>query len=148
NGSGAATPRSISICEDQSVIPPFKKGFKAITAYFKPIGGGAPIMNPTVLPLGRTVLRLQMSSETLKSSFNSFVRNLHLKGLGYLNLPMRVVVDDPAVDVDPCVLEATTCGDSAQSIIGWRDKPGTGNDGISEAFFFTQAPVQPGDALV
>jgi hypothetical protein len=147
NGSGISQSRNISICADQSVIPPGKKGLKAITGFFKPIGGGPGIMNPTVLPTGRTILRLEVSAGSVKSKANNIVRNLHMKGLGYINLPLKTVVDDPGVDTNPCTLEAASCGDQAQAVVGLRDKPGTGNDGVAEAFFTTQSPVVPGDSL-
>jgi len=141
NGTGAATSRNLRICADQSVIPPGTKGLKEITAFFKPVGGGPAIMNPLVLPTGRTILKLEVSAASVKNKAASIVNKR------VLNLPLRVLVDDPAVDTDLCALDGGADVDDETQQIGLRRRPGSADDNAIEVFFTVQSPNQVGDSL-
>jgi hypothetical protein len=140
NGTGVSAGRNLKICADQSVIDP-KKGLKEITGFFRPVGGGGPIMNPLTLPVGRTILRLEVSAASVKTKAASIVNKR------VLNLPLRVLVDDPAVDTNACALDGGADVDDETQQLGLRRRPGSSDDNGIEAFFVVQAPNQPGDSL-
>jgi len=140
NGTGAAVGRNIKICADQSVISP-AKGLKEITGFFRPVGGGGPIMNPVVLPTGRTILKLEVSAASVKAKAASIVNKK------VLNLPLRVLVDDPGVDTDACGLDGGADIDDEVQQLGLRRRPGSADDNSIEAFFTVQSPNQVGDSL-
>jgi len=64
-----------------------------------------------------------------------------------LNLPLRVLVDDPAVDTNACALDGGADVDDETQQLGLRRRPGSSDDNGIEAFFVVQAPNQPGDSL-
>jgi hypothetical protein len=140
NGTGGSIGRNLKICADQSVIDP-KKGLKEITGFFRPVGGGGPIMNPLTLPSGRTILRLEVSSSSVKTKAASIVNKR------VLNLPLRVLVDDPALDTNACALDGGADIDDEVQDLGLRRRAGSADDNSIEAFFTVQAPNQVGDSL-
>lgn len=140
NGTGGSIGRNLRICADQSVIDP-KKGLKEITGFFRPVGGGLAIMNPITLPSGRTILRLEVSSASVKTKAASIVNKR------VLNLPIRVLVDDPAVDTNACVLDGGSDIDDETQQLGLRRRAGSADDNSIEGFFTVQAPNQVGDSL-
>ncbi len=140
NGTGGSVMRNLQICADQSVISP-AKGLKPITAFFRPVGGGPAIMNPLTLPSGRTILRLEVSQASVKTKAANIVNKK------VLNLPLRVLVDDPIVDTDVCRLDGGADIDDEVQRIGLRRRAGSQDDNSAEAFFVVQAPNAPGDSL-
>src|SRR5262249_30010762 len=140
NGSGGPLSRNFKICFDQSVINP-KKGVKEVTGFWRAVGGGAGIMNPTVFPQGRTILRLEVSTESVKTKMASIVNKL------VVDMPIKVLVDDPSVDTDPCFLDASFNVDDERQILGLRRRAGSPDDNAAEAFFIVQSPNVPGDSL-
>jgi len=140
NAVGVPISRNLAICADQSVIDP-KKGLKSVAGFFRPVGGGAAIMNPMTFPVGRTVLKLDISTRSVKSKMASIV-NKRL-----LNLPFEVILDDPALDVDPCQLDGVFTGDHERRLLGLRPSPGFGDDNSPDAFLVIQTPVDVGDAF-
>jgi hypothetical protein len=140
NGTGGSIGRNLKICADQSVISP-AKGLKEITGFFRPVGGGGPIMNPLTLPNGRTILKLEVSAASVKSKAASIVNKK------VLNLPLRVLVDDPGVDTDACGLDGGADIDDEVQQLGLRRRPGSADDNSIEAFFTVQSPNQTGDSL-
>lgn len=140
NGTGAPIGRNLEICADQSVISP-AKGLKPITGFFRPVGGGGAIMNPTTLPSGRTILRLEVSAASVKTKAANIVNKK------VLNLPLRVLVDDPAADTDVCVLDGGADIDDEVQSLGLRRRAGSQDDNTAEAFFVVQAPNMTGDSL-
>lgn len=140
NGTGGSIGRNLKICADQSVIDP-KKGLKEITGFFRPVGGGAAIMNPLTLPAGRTILKLEVSAASVKTKAASIVNKR------VLNLPLRVLVDDPAVDTDACVLDGGADIDDETQALGLRRRAGSADDNSVDAFFVVQAPNQVGDSF-
>jgi hypothetical protein len=141
NGTGGLIGRNVSICADQSVIDP-KKGLKAITGFFRPVGGGGAIMNPINLPPGRTILKLEVSASSVKSKAASIVNKR------VLNLPLRALVDVTGVaDVDPCALDGGADVDDETQQLGLRRRAGSTDDNTMEAFFVVQSPNAVGDSL-
>lgn len=140
NGTGGSIGRNLKICADQSVIDP-KKGLKEITGFFRPVGGGAAIMNPLTLPAGRTILKLEVSAASVKTKAASIVNKR------VLNLPLRVLVDDPAVDTDACALDGGADIDDETQALGLRRRAGSADDNSVDAFFVVQAPNQVGDSF-
>lgn len=140
NGTGGNSSRNLKICADQSVIDP-KKGLKEITGFFRPVGGGGAIMNPLVLPSGRTILRLEVSSASVKTKAASIVNKR------VLNLPLRVLVDDPALDTNACQLDGGADIDDETQALGLRRRAGSADDNSIEAFFTVTSPNQVGDSL-
>lgn len=140
NVAGTPMSRNLSICSDQSVIDP-KKGLKNSTGFFRPVGGGGGIMNPMTFPVGRTVLKFDISTRSVKSKIANIVNKR------VLNLPFEVILDDPALDVDPCRLEGVFTGDRERRLLGLRPSPGLGDDDRPDAFVVIQTPVDVGDAF-
>jgi hypothetical protein len=140
NGTGGIIGRNLEICADQSVIDP-KKSLKSITGFFRPVGGGGAIMNPLNLVPGRTILRLEVSSASVKSKAASIVNKR------VLNLPLKVLVDDPAVDTNTCSLDGGADIDDETQNIGLRRRAGSADDNSIEQFFVVQSPNQVGDSL-
>lgn len=140
NGTGGSVGRNLKICADQSVIDP-KKGLKEITGFFRPVGGGGPIMNPLTLPSGRTILKLEVSAASVKNKAASIVNKR------VLNLPLRVLCDDPGVDTNACILDGGADVDDETQQLGLRRRPGSADDNSIEAFFTVQSPNQVGDSL-
>ena len=141
NGTGASLTRNFSICADRSVIQP-SKGWTDVTPHFARIGQAGSIQSPLTLPPGRTVFRLEARSPVLKTKLAAIVNR------GPINLPLRVLADDPSVDVDACALEGTIDVDRDARTIGLRRRAGSADDGGMEAFVTVQAPGQAGDAIV
>lgn len=140
NGTGGSIGRNLRICADQSVIDP-KKGLKEITGFFKPVGGGAGIMNPLTLASGRTILKLEVSAGPVKAQAAAIVNKR------VLNLPLRVLVDDPGLDTDLCALDGGADIDDEVQNLGLRRRPGSADDNSIEAYFVVQNPNQVGDSL-
>lgn len=140
NGTGALVGRHLEICADRSVIAP-EKGLTPIKGYFRPVGGGGAIMNPLVLPPGRTVLKLEVSTASVKQKAANVVNKRAL------NLPLRVLVDDPFLDTDACALDAGEDVDDEVQELGLRRRAGSADDGTMEAFFVVQSPSRLGDSL-
>lgn len=141
NGTGAAVSRNIDICVDRSVLNPLL-GLKKVTGLFKAVGGGPGIMNPVTLPSGRTILRLELTSASVKSDLGEIVDTV-----GCINLPVVAFVDDPSVDAGACVLDGSTCVDDESQILGLRHHPGTWDDCEADGFQVVQVPNQPGDSF-
>jgi len=127
NNSGAALARNLRICTDLSVINP-KKGFTEHTRFFRACVGNNPVRNPLSFPPGRTVMQLAMSSSAIKSQLAALIATT-----GSINLPFKVLVDDPAVDSNLCALDGTSCVDEATAIAGLRRAPGQDDDGTAES---------------
>jgi hypothetical protein len=140
NGTGGSSSRTLRIAADQSVIDP-KKGLKEITGFFRPVGGGGPIMNPISLPSGRTILKLEVSAAPVKQQAANIVNK------NVLNLPLVVLVDDPAFDTDPLAIDGPSDVDSENQALGLRRRAGSTDDNVMEAFFTVQSPNQVGDSL-
>jgi hypothetical protein len=140
NGTGGSIGRNLKICADQSVIDP-KKGLKEITGFFRPVGGGGAIMNPLTLPSGRTILKLEVSSTSVKSKAASIVNKR------VLNLPLVVLVDDPGLDTNACALDGGADVDDETQQLGLRRRAGSADDNSIEQFFTVQVPNQVGDSL-
>ncbi len=127
----AAAPRALNLIieADRAALNP-KLTPKDITLFFRPIGGGPPIMNPVTFPNGRTNFNLEIKI-AIKAKFLP---------LFPADLPFLVRVQDPNVTSD--------IPDSEAQNLGLR--PNTGyydNDSHAGGFFFTQSPVLTGDAL-
>ncbi len=64
-----------------------------------------------------------------------------------MNVPFRVLVDDPAVDFDPCELDGTCAVALEEDVTGWRP-PFQADDGTAEDFRRSPNAVSlAGDAL-
>ncbi len=74
NTTGSPVSRNLDICVDRSVFNP-ALGLKSITPFFRPCGGGPPIMNPLTLPTGATILKLEISSASVKTQMNNLINN-------------------------------------------------------------------------
>jgi len=130
NTLAAPRPLNLIIEADRSVINP-KLGPKDVTAFFKPIGGGGPIMNPVTFPNGRTLFKLEIKI-AIKRKFLP---------LWPINLPFDVRLEDPN--------DANDVPDSESQALGLRSNTGYyDDDSHGGGFFFTQSPVLTGDALV
>jgi hypothetical protein len=136
NNTGAPVSRRLDICADQSVINP-KKGLKAITGFFAP-----KILNPVSFPVGRTVLNLAVSSNSVKAKAATIVN-----AKTAINLPLVVDLDNGGTD--PCHLEGSVSSgiDDERQIIGLRRRAGRHDDNSADAFFLAQATTAPGDSL-
>lgn len=140
NNTGSSINRNLEICVDHSPIDP-KKGLKRTTGLFKPIGGGPSIMNPLVFPTGRTCLKLEVTAAAVKLTIANVVNKR------VVNLPTRVLVDDPALDTDARSLEGTVDVDSELHILGFRRRAGSADDNSAEGYLIPRDPVELGDAL-
>lgn len=145
NGTGGVSSRNLSVCVDATAIDPMKS-LRPVTGYFRPVGGGPAIMNPIALPPGRTVLRLAIATEQVKAKIASVC------DARAVSLPLDVLVDDPAVDLDPCRLEAIPSfgrADDERQVLGLRRRAGSSDDDSAESFFTARfpAPNQTGDAI-
>jgi len=140
NGTGAPLSRNITICADPSVVGP-GRARRPVTGFFTPVGGGAPIVNPVVLPAGRTILRLEVASPV------ALARIARFTAARPVNLPLRVVADDPAVDTVACGLEAVIAGATVDRLVGLRRRAGSADDGTAEQFLVPQLPSAPGDSI-
>jgi hypothetical protein len=145
NQTGGPLDRNLSICADQSVIDT-ARGLLPITGYFRPVGGGSAIMNPITFPLGRTILRLEVAGTSVKA------KAANICDKRALNLPIKVLIDDPSVDSDPCHLDVRLLIDNVDDehqLLGLRRRAGSADDDSAEAFFTVQFPDEnaPGDSL-
>lgn len=140
NGTGGPLFRNLAICADASVIVPGGVR-RPITSVFRPVGGGGGIVNPVAIPPGRTVLRLEVPQSSV------ITRAAQIADTRPRNLPLRVVVDDPAADVTACLLEGGFGVGLSDVLLGLRRRPGSPDDGSAEAFFLVQDPSQPGDSF-
>jgi len=130
NTQEAPRPLDLIIEADRSAINP-KLGPRDVTAFFKAIGGGGPIMNPVTFPSGRTLFNLEIKIAIKRRFLSSFP----------VNLPFDVRLEDPN---DP-----NDVPDRESQALGIR--PGAGyydDDTHRGGFFFTQSPVRTGDALL
>lgn len=129
NTLAAPRPLNLIIEADRSVINP-KLTPKDVTNFFKPIGGGPGIMNPVTFPNGRTVFNLEIKIAIKRKFLPSFP----------VDLPFDVRIEDPN--------DANDVPDSESQALGLRGSNGYyDNDSHAGGFFFTQSPVQTGDAL-
>jgi len=127
NNTGGSIGRTVRICADLSVVDP-KKGLKDITDYFRPVGGGSPIMNPLTLPYGRTILHLEVASTSVKSKAAGIVDGR------VLNLPLRVLVDEPMLDTNACALDGGVDTREETRDLGLRRRAGSFDDNSAEGF--------------
>lgn len=121
NSTGSSVSGNLEICADQSVIDP-RRGLKSVTGYFRACSNGAPIVNPMMFPIGSTTLQYRITSKAAQTKLKN--RAFALKGF---NLPIRVFVDNPASDVNPCVIEGFP-SDVGVSLVGIRRSPGQAFD--------------------
>lgn len=138
NETGDAVSGNLEICADQSVIDP-RRGLKSVTGYFRSCSTGAPVGNPMMFPEGRTTLQYRITSKAAQTKLKN--RAFSLKGF---NLPIRVCVDNPISDADPCVIEGFP-GDQGASMVGIRRSPGQSYDAVPEAYLYLPSP-QEGDS--
>ncbi len=140
NGTGAPLVRSLEICGDRGAVglPP---GLKRITSLFRTVGGG-PLANPVTIPSGRTILKLEAASPAAKRKIAGAV-----DGLGSVNLPLQVILDDPAADAARCRLESDDHTDFADDLVGLRPRAGSPDDAAADSFHIVQSPTGPGDSL-
>ena len=94
NPVGFPIARHLEIAAEAAVLDP-RRGPKRITSLFRTRGGGGPIANPVVLPSGRTVLELEAPSDRVRRAIGAAVDRR------VVNLPIRVLMDDPAAESDP-----------------------------------------------
>jgi hypothetical protein len=129
NTLAAPRPLNLIVEADRSAINP-KLGPKDVTNFFKPIGGGGPIMNPVTFPNGRTLFKLEIKIAIKRKFLASFP----------VNLPFDVRLEDPN--------DANDVPDSESQALGLRSNTGYYDDNShSGGFFFSQSPVLTGDAL-
>lgn len=140
NATGGPFQRNVAVCADAAAF--FPAGIPtAITRFLTPVGGGPPIVNPIVIPPGRTAIKLEVAGAV------SLARTANLVSRGPVLLPLRVLVDDPAADLSPCFIDGVANVARADQVLGLRRGPGSGDDGMAEGFLVVQIPTQPGDSI-
>ncbi len=130
NNSGAA-PRALNLMieGDRSVLNP-KLTPKDVTNFFRPVGGGAGIMNPITFPNGRTVFNLEIKTAIKRKFLPLFP----------IDFPFTVFLQDPNITSDR--------PDGESQLLGLRPSAGYyDNDSHAGGFFFSQSPVLTGDAI-
>jgi len=118
----------LTIEADQSPINP-KAGLRDVTALFRPLGGGPPIMNPVGFPVARTIFNLEIRTAFKRSRLRMFP----------VDPPFIVTLSDPN--------DSQLVPDAEQDLLGLRPFAGWYDDGSAEAFVVPRIPFTTSDAV-
>ncbi len=139
NRSAAAVTRRITVCVDKTSIG--GTGTLDATTQFRTLACTPSALGTSqVFPAGVTILRTQVCTPAALNMMGPISASSP-------NVRFFVLFDDPAVDVDPCVVEGTTCVDSEIGVVGLRRRPGSLDDNRPDEYLVAQTPVQTGDSL-
>jgi hypothetical protein len=129
NNTASSCAVNLTLLADRSVINP-KLTPKDVTAFFRPCAGGPPIMNPLNLPANsRTNLCLEIKTAIGQSLLGAFP----------IDLPFLADISDANL----------VSLDSESQKLGIRKSAGYyDNNSHAGGYFFSQSPVQTGDALI
>lgn len=130
NATCSTASTVVTITADRSPINP-KLGPRVVTPFFRPCGGGAPILHPMTLPAkSRTILCLEIKTAISRQIVNRFP----------VDLPFTVIALDANNLTNPPF-------DLEDQLLGLRPSSGYYDNDSHGAFFFSQTPVQTGDNL-
>jgi hypothetical protein len=141
NNTGAPLFRNLEICGDRSVMSP-ELGPKRLTGLFRTLSGGEGIMNPVRFDPGRTSLAFAITNAAIRAKIANIVDRQ-----GSVNLPLSVILDDPAADVSFCELDATDKVSFDGDTLGFRRRAGGADSNRADAYYVVQQHNRPGDRL-
>ncbi len=128
NYTGAPFPLTVAISASLAGLVP-GGGVVPLTARFRSVGSGAPVLNPIVFPPGRSAVLLEVPRPLPPRA----------ELVAPLNIPFTLTISDPAAG--GAVVAAVT------QILGLRATPGEPDDGVPEALYVVQFQGEFGDAM-
>lgn len=128
NNSNSQAVFNLNLIADRTPLNPMLGSIDA-TNFFRPLGGGPPLMNPIVFPPARSIFSLEIPVAIKRKFVQRFP----------VNLPFELRLADPN---DPLAL-----ADSEVDVLGLRPFAGFYDDGTAEVFVVPRVPVMTGDAV-